>query len=249
MDDIRLQKFFTDSGIMSRRKSEDVIREGRVTINGITASVGDKVNPGKDVVTLDGEEIIYSGGESRTYIMLNKPMGYVTTAKDEKGRKNVCDLVNCKNRVYPVGRLDMFSEGLVLLTDDGELANKITHPSAGITKIYKLTVKGEKGIEFAKEMMKPTELDGYMLKPVTVRYIGEGEVTKDNAKTSVYSVTLSEGRNRQIRRMCENLQTKVVRLERISEGPLCLGDLERGKWRYLTETEVNELKSSTEKNK
>lgn len=244
MEKIRLQKFFTDSGIMSRRKCEDAIAAGRITVNGITASLGDRVDPETDTVALDGAAVVYSGGDGRTYIMLNKPMGYVTTLSDEQGRKNVSSLVEvCGKRVYPVGRLDMYSEGLLLLTDDGELTNALTHPAAGSEKVYRLTVKGERGEEFAAAMREPTELDGYHLRPVGCTYIGAGEATKDGRASSVYEVVLREGRNRQIRRMCEKIGAKVVRLERIAEGPVKLGDLPRGKWRYLTEAEIAALKA------
>lgn len=244
MEKIRLQKFFTDSGIMSRRRCEDAIVGGRITVNGIAASLGDRVDPETDTVALDGAAVTYSGGIGRTYIMLNKPMGYVTTLSDEQGRKNVSSLVEgCGKRVYPVGRLDMYSEGLLLLTDDGDLANTLTHPAAGSEKVYRLTVKGDRGEEFAEAMRSPMELDGYRLRPVGCTFIGAGEMTKDAKESSVYEVVLREGRNRQIRRMCEIIGVKVVRLERIAEGTIRLGDLPRGQWRYLDDGEIAALKA------
>ena len=243
MEKIRLQKYFTDAGECSRRAAEKLISEGRVAVNGTTAAVGDKVDPAADEVTLDGRRIEYSPGAEHTYIMLNKPMGVVTTASDEKGRVDVTALVaDCGARVYPVGRLDMWSEGLLILTDDGELANALTHPSHGTAKVYRLTVKGRRGDEFCSALRSVRELDGHALAPVECEYVGEGERTKDDRETSVFLVTLREGRNRQIRRMCAAIGAKVVRLERVAVGALALGDLPRGTWRRLTAAEVAALK-------
>lgn len=243
MDKIRLQKFFTDSGVMSRRKCEEAILAGRITVNGMTAELGMRVDPVSDAVCLDGREVAYSGGLRRTYIMLNKPMGYVTTMSDEKGRKTVSSLVeDCGTRVYPVGRLDMYSEGLLLMTDDGELANRLTHPSKGFEKIYRLTVKGKRGEDFVRDFCAVRKIGEYDLAPVRCSYIGGGEITKDGKPTDVYEVTLREGRNRQIRRMCEAVGVKVVRLQRIAVGCLELGSLGLGKWRHLTDDEVAILK-------
>ena len=245
MEKIRLQKFFTDAGVCSRRAAEKLIAEGRVKVNGVPCSLGDRVDPDVDEVALDNKPIRYSSGAPRTYIMLNKPLGVVTTASDEKGRRNVTDLVrDCGARVYPVGRLDMFSEGLVILTDDGELANALTHPSHGTEKVYRLTVKGERGGEFCEAFRSVRELDGHHLAPVGCEYVGGGERTKDDRPTTVFEVTLREGRNRQIRRMCAEIGVKVVRLERVSVGPLALGDLPRGGWRRLTPEEVAALRAS-----
>lgn len=245
MEKIRLQKFFTDAGVCSRRAAEGLISEGRVSVNGIVASLGDRADPETDEVTLDGRVIGYPLGKKHTYIMLNKPMGVVTTSSDEKGREDVTSLVaDCGVRVYPVGRLDMYSEGLLLLTDDGELANALTHPSHGAAKVYRLTVKGERGEEFCDSIRGVRTLDGYELAPVECAYIGAGRRTKDDRPTTVYSVTLREGRNRQIRRMCAEIGVKVVRLERVSVGALDLGDLPRGKWRHLSAREVAELKDT-----
>lgn len=243
MDKIRLQKFFTDSGVMSRRKCEEAILAGRITVNGVTAELGMRVDPASDAVCLDGREVAYSGGLRRTYIMLNKPMGYVTTMSDEKGRRTVSSLVeDCGVRVYPVGRLDMYSEGLLLMTDDGELANRLTHPAAGFEKVYRLTVKGKHGEDFVRDFCAVRQIGEYRLAPVGCRYIGGGEITKDGKETDVYEVTLREGRNRQIRRMCEAVGVKVVRLQRIAVGRMELGSLALGQWRHLTDDEVMLLK-------
>lgn len=243
MEKIRLQKIFTDAGVCSRRAAEKMIADGRVTVNGAVASVGDKADPSFDEIALDGKRIVCRASGEHTYIMLNKPMGVVTTASDEKGRTDVTSLVSdCGVRVYPVGRLDMWSEGLLILTDDGEFANALTHPSHGTEKVYRLTVKGERKEEFCPLLCSVRELDGHKLAPVECVYTGEGEKTKDGKATAVYEVTLREGRNRQIRRMCQTLGAKVVRLERIRIGTLSLGDLERGKWRCLTREEVASLR-------
>lgn len=245
MEKIRLQKFFTDAGVCSRRAAERMISEGRVCVNGVPAALGDRADPATDTVTLNGDVIAYPAKKQHTYIMLNKPMGVVTTASDEKGRTAVTSLVaDCNVRVYPVGRLDMYSQGLLLLTDDGELANALTHPSHGATKVYRLTVKGEHGKELCAELRGVRTLDGYRLAPVECEYISVGRPTKDDRPTSVYRVTLHEGRNRQIRRMCAAIGVKVVRLERVSVGPLELGNLPLGKWRYLTAAEVDALRNA-----
>ncbi len=246
MEKIRLQKFFTDAGICSRRAAEAMISEGRVAVNGAVAALGDRADPASDVVTLDGEVISYPSEKEHTYIMLNKPMGVVTTASDEKGRAAVTSLVaDCGVRVYPVGRLDMYSQGLLLLTDDGELANALMHPSHGAAKVYRLTVKGEHGEALCASLCGVRTLDGYRLAPVECEYVGSGRRTKDDRPTSVYRVTLREGRNRQIRRMCAEIGVKVVRLERVAVGALRLGDLPLGKWRHLTAEEVAALKDGT----
>jgi len=243
MDRIRIQKIFTDLGIMSRRAAEKEIEEGRVTVNGEPAKLGDKADPKRDVILYNGQRI--SGGIERrhTYLMLNKPMGYVTTMSDEKNRKTVFDLVKDAGcRVYPVGRLDMYSEGLLLMTDDGVLTNKLTHPSHSIGKIYSVKVKGEIGREAVDALTSPMELDGYEIRPVKVRLTASGKTDSDGKLYSVLEITLFEGRNRQIRKMCEKCGLTVMRLRRIKIGELWLGDLPVGKWRYLTEDEVSYLK-------
>ena len=229
---IRLQKFFTDCGILSRRAAEAEIAKGRVTVNGVTASVGDKIDPDCDVVVYAGKRIAARADKAYRYVMLNKPCGYVTTASDEKGRKTVLELVRgVGTRIYPVGRLDLNSEGLLLLTNDGDLTNHLTHPRHEIPKIYRVTVSPAPNAEQLARLASPMELDGYRLLPVGVKKIAEDEL----------ELTLYEGRNRQIRRMCDAVGLKVRRLRRIAIGELTLGDLPLGKWRDLTEQEVRYL--------
>ena len=235
MEKIRLQKFFTDAGIMSRRAAEKEIADGRVRVNGAVAQVGDKVDPELDVVEYKGKVIPYREC-GFTYVMLNKPVGCVTTAEDEKGRKNVVELVSSLGkRVYPVGRLDMNSDGLLLLTDDGELANKLTHPRHNIPKIYRVNVTKVPSDEQLAILRSPLVLDGYRIQPVKTEVMSDGN-------GALLEMTLYEGRNRQIRRMCEAAGLKISRLTRVAIGDLKLGDLPAGKWRHLTENEVAYLK-------
>ncbi|MBQ9120941.1 MAG: rRNA pseudouridine synthase [Clostridia bacterium] len=235
MEEIRLQKYFTDCKVMSRRAAEKEISDGRVTVNGRVAAVGDKIVPGVDTVEWNGTAIL-PGESANLYIMLNKPMGYVTTLSDEQGRKSVRELVaDVGERVYPVGRLDMYSEGLLLLTSDGELTNRLTHPRHEIPKIYRVKLVGEIDDGVVRKLSLPMEIDGYRLRPVGVSLLG-----RENGYTSV-RMTLYEGRNRQIRKMCEKLGLSVARLTRVAIGDLKLGDLPKGKWRYLTEEEVRYL--------
>lgn len=244
MNEIRLQKFFSDAGVMSRRHAEAAIAEGRVKVNGEVAEVGMKIDPWYDTVTLDGKEIRPRTIEAYTYIMLNKPAGYVTTLSDEKDRPTVTDLVSDVGvRVYPIGRLDMYSEGLLLLTDDGECANKVMHPSSEILKTYAVRLKGTVTADEVAMLESPMELDGYLLNPVKAEIVSsERKTGRGDAVTDIL-VTISEGRNRQIRRMCENCGLTILRLRRISEGKLTLGNLPAGKWRRLTDDEVAYLKS------
>ena len=239
MEKIRLQKFFTDNNVMSRRSAEKVILAGNVKINGVCAKLGDKVDPENDIVEFNGK-IIKNQTTKKKYIMLNKPLGYVTTTSDEKGRDTVLSLVSdVGERVYPVGRLDMFSEGLLILTNDGELTNRLTHPKNNMSKIYSVIIKGEISPETLHKLNSPMEIDGYKLKPVQVRII-----SMVNGNTNAM-FTLTEGRNRQIRKMCEACSLTIMRLTRIAIGKLKLGELPRGKWRELTSGEVNYLSGKT----
>lgn len=229
---IRLQKHFTDCGILSRRAAEAEIANGKVKVNGAVASIGDKIDPDTDVVEWNGKRIHASDTKKPLYLMLYKPRGYVTTAKDEQGRRKVTDLVReIHTRVYPVGRLDMDSEGLLLLTNDGEFTNHLTHPRHEIPKIYRVTVSPTPTEEQLAALSAPMELDGYRLRPVKVRVIAPNEL----------EMHLYEGRNRQIRKMCATVGLDVKRLRRIAIGSLSIGSLEVGKWRHLTEDEVNYL--------
>ena len=235
MEKIRLQKFFTDNKIMSRRSAERVIEAGNVKINGVTAKLGDKVDPENDTVVFNGK-VIKNDTAKKKYIMLNKPLGYVTTTSDEKGRETVLSLVkDVGERVYPVGRLDMYSEGLLILTNDGELTNRLTHPKHNMPKTYSVIIKGDISPDALHMLNSPMEIDGYKLKPVKVRVLSQ----KNGATNTLF--TLSEGRNRQIRKMCEKCGLTIMRLTRISIGKLKLGELERGKWRELTDNEVKYL--------
>ena len=240
MEKIRLQKFFTDNKIMSRRNAEKVIEAGNVKVNGVIAKLGDKVDPEKDTVTYNGK-VIKNSAEKKRYIMLNKPLGYVSTASDEKGRQTVLDLVSdVGERVYPVGRLDMYSEGLLILTNDGELTNRLTHPKNNMSKVYSVMIKGDITPEQLSRLTSPMEIDGYKLKPVMVRIFS----LKNGATNTLF--TLNEGRNRQIRKMCEQCGLTIMRLTRIAIGKLKLNDLERGKWRELTENEVAYLSGKSD---
>lgn len=225
----RIQKILSVRGVTSRRNAEKLILDGRVTCNGSVCKLGDSASE-EDVICVDGKQIPSSN--SKVYIMLHKPRGYVTTLLDEKGRKNAAQLVaDCGKRVYPVGRLDMDSEGLLLFTNDGEFANKLMHPSHEVNKTYRVVVEGfsERALQLLK---RPILLDGYRIKPPEVSL-------PDGSKELL--ITIHEGRNRQVRRMCAAAGMRVKRLIRISEGNLRLGNLAAGEWRYLTEQEVKEL--------
>lgn len=228
----RIQKLISAAGLMSRRAAETLIADGRVKINGHTAAVGEKADPVTDTILVDGKPLPESG--NKVYIMLNKPRGYVTTMSDEKGRRDVTELVrNVPCRVYPVGRLDMYSEGLLLMTNDGDFANYMMHPSHNVDKTYLTRVEGE-DIGVAMEYLRePMELDGYVVDgaEVDLRSLFPGGAELE--------ITIHEGRNRQVRKMCEAVGLKVLRLKRISEGALKLGELKPGMWRYLTPEELD----------
>ena len=228
----RLQKILSSRGVASRRGAEELIKAGRILVNGRVAVLGDQADPEKDEILLDGKPL--PSGSAPVYILLHKPRGYVTTLSDEKGRPTVAELVDCGTRVYPVGRLDMDSEGLLLLTNDGAFANRLMHPREEVNKTYEVWVKGHHDAAPALLRRRIT-LDGYLIRQPEVKLLrAEG----DRAK---YLVTIHEGRNRQVRRMCEAAGMPVTRLRRITEGKLSLGDLPLGKWRYLTEDEVHSL--------
>lgn len=223
----RLQKIISARGIASRRKAEQMIEGGRVSCNGIVCHLGDSADPETDVILLDGKPLP-TGGEA-TYIMLNKPTGYVTTLSDEKNRPNVAQLVaDCGTRVYPVGRLDMDSEGLLLLTNDGEFANFMSHPRHMVEKCYRVWVKNCTP-EAVEKLKLPVVLDDYQIQPPVVSIVDE---------SGVLDIIIHEGRNRQVRRMCALAGMEVLRLRRISEGALQLGSLPKGKWRLLTKEEL-----------
>ena len=230
----RLQKILSARGVASRRKAEEMIQAGLVTVNGVVASLGATADPETDEILVEGKAL--PNQQEYVYILLHKPRGYVTTLSDEKGRPNAAQLVaDCGVRVYPVGRLDMDSEGLLLFTNDGEFANALMHPKHEVKKTYDTWVTGyEPGAEV--RLSRPITLDGYTIRPPRVKLIrAEGRKAK-------FQITIHEGRNRQVRRMCEASGMTVTRLKRIKEGNLSLGDLPLGKWRYLTLEEVAALK-------
>lgn len=230
----RLQKILSARGVASRRKAEEMILSGRVTVDGAVAALGDCADPDINVIAVDGQPL--PAREKHVYIMLNKPRGYVTTLCDEKGRPNAAQLVaDCGLRVYPVGRLDMDSEGLLLFTNDGDFANELMHPKHEVNKTYLVWVTGYiPGGEV--RLSRPITLDGYTIKPPKVI------LQKAEGSKAMLQVTIHEGRNRQIRRMCEAAGMTVTRLRRIREGAVALGDLPTGKWRCLTPEEVQKLK-------
>ena len=232
----RIQKIIAARGICSRRKAEEMIVQGRVTCNGCVCSIGQTADPHKDNILIDGKPLPDNG--ERIYIILHKPRGFVTTLSDEKGRKNAAQLVaDCGCRVYPVGRLDMDSEGLLLFTNDGEIANRFMHPSHQVNKTYFVTVKGYTDEAFER-LKEPVTLDGYRIKAPAVQILDKPNEKNPKARLAV---TIHEGRNRQVRRMCEIAGMEVVRLIRVQEGDLKLGDLPCGKWRYLLPEEIVEL--------
>lgn len=241
MEKIRLQKFIADSGIMSRRAAEEEIKNGNISVNGHLATPGTKVDPKSDTVTFRGKKIT-KRSEVYTYIMMNKPRGYLSSTSDDRGRKCVTDLLDgVKARVYPVGRLDLISEGMLLLTDDGDLKNKLTHPSHSLPKIYRVKVSSEVTEAEMEILTSPLVIDGYEIKPVEVR------ISDVSESGTVLKMTLFEGRNRQIRKMCEAAGLTVRRLSRVSIGNLKLDGLQVGKWRYLEPEEVEYLKKATRK--
>ncbi len=242
MDSIKLQKYFTDCGVMSRRAAEAEIAAGKVKVNGEVATAGQRIIPGVDSVTYLGKPIEMPKFKKNIYVMLNKPRGYLTTMSDDRGRATVAELVSDVGaRVYPVGRLDMDSEGLLLLTNDGELALKLTHPRHEIPKIYHVKVAGKVAYDTLKKLNAPMEIDGYKLLPVKTELIS---VKSDH---SVLKMTLFEGRNRQIRKMCESVELEVLKLKRIAIGNITLGELAPGKWRYLSSAQVEYLRTSGRK--
>ena len=230
----RLQKILSARGVASRRKAEEMIEQGLITLNGNIAVLGDTADPDVDEILVEGKPL--PSQQEFVYILLHKPRGYVTTLSDEKGRPNAAQLVaDCGVRVYPVGRLDMDSEGLLLFTNDGDFANALMHPKHEVKKTYDTWVTGYiPGAEV--KLSRPIELDGYLIRPPKVKLI------RADGRKAKFQITIHEGRNRQVRRMCEAAGMTVTRLKRIQEGNLSLGDLPLGKWRYLTAEEVANLR-------
>lgn len=234
----RLQKILSAHGVASRRESEQIIQAGRVTVNGKTAVLGQSADDTQDMISIDG--IPLRSADKKVYIMLNKPRGYVTTLKDEKDRKNVAVLVaDCGVRVYPVGRLDINSEGLLLMTNDGALTHNLTHPSNEKSKTYEVRVSGDLA-NALKPLSEPMTIEGYQIRPATVKLIKKYE------DTALLAITIHEGRNRQIRKMCTLVNLEVLSLKRVEEGGLHLGNLKTGEWRYLSISEIKTLQGNTQ---
>lgn len=229
----RIQKILSAHGVMSRRAAEKLILEGRITVNGTTAMLGQLADDAEDIIAVDGRDI--PPKTTPLVLMLNKPRGYITSAADDRGRKTVLDLLHhVPCRVYPVGRLDYYSEGLLLLTNDGQFAYQLTHPKHHISKTYQVAVKGN-AAESVSRLRQPMEIDQYTTHPATVSLLAQ------NDENSVLKITIFEGRNRQIRKMCEQCGLRVLRLKRIQIGPLALGSLRPGQWRLLTQDEQKAL--------
>lgn len=232
----RLQKYMAECGIASRRKSEELISEGKVKVNGvIITEIGSKIDPSTDSVEFENRKIIPP--QKRTYIILNKPTGYVSTCKDERGRKTVIDLIAVSKRIFSIGRLDYDTSGLLLFTDDGEIYNKVIHPRQSVDKEYIAEIYGIPSSEDMKKFCSGIDIGGYITAPA------EFKIIKSDENISKVLIKIHEGKNRQIRRMCKAIDHPVIKLKRIAVGNIMLGNLKEGKWRYLSEEEVNYLKN------
>ena len=227
----RIQKILSSAGVASRRKSEELIRTGRVQVNGKPAALGDRAEPGVDLITVDGEPV---AEQTKRYLALNKPSGYVTTVTDTHGRGTVVDLVDVPERVYPVGRLDLHTSGLLLLTSDGDFAERVTHPRNEIEKTYIARVARPLGASAIQKLRSGIELEDGPIRPEKVRVISDDRRTVE--------MTIHEGRNRIVRRVLEAVGARVVKLERTRIGPVVLGDLPSGGWRELTQAEIEGLR-------
>lgn len=232
----RLQKYLAECGIASRRKCEEYIIQGKVQVNGKTITeLGVKVNPEKDKITFEGKNVKQE--ERKVYILLNKPIGYVTTSDEQFGRDKVLDLVKVRERVVPVGRLDMYTSGALILTNDGDFVYKVTHPKHEITKTYTVTVKGIIKNEEVEQLRKGVKIDDYTTRPAKVKILK----TDEEKDLSRLEITIHEGKNRQVRRMCESVGRRVIALHRSKIGNIGVKDIELGKWRYLKDFEVKTL--------
>ena len=234
----RLQKYLANCGVASRRKCEEYILQGKVKVNGeIVTELGTKINPGKDKVEFEGK--IVKEANKNVYILLNKPIGYVTTAEDQFGRDTVLDLVKVKERIVPVGRLDMYTSGALILTNDGDFIYKVIHPKHEIEKTYTVTVKGIVKNTEVEQLREGVQIDDYKTKPAKVKIL-KTDVEKDISRLEI---TIHEGKNRQVRRMCEAVGRKVLALHRSKIGNIGVKDIELGKWRYLNEKEIQQILS------
>ena len=233
----RLQKYLAEAGIASRRKCEEYILQGKVKVNGkIVTTLGIKINPDKDKIEYNGKQIL-KNNNSYTYILLNKPIDYVTTAKDQFGRKTVLDLINIETRLVPVGRLDMYTSGALILTNDGDFVYKVTHPKHEITKTYTVTLKGNVTNEEVTQLVNGVDIGGFTTSKAKVKIL---MIDKEKNKSRL-EITIHEGKNREIRRMCEAIGKKVLALHRSKIGNISVKDLKIGTWRYLKQREVDEL--------
>ena len=232
----RLQKYLAECGIASRRKCEEYILQGKVQVNGKTITeLGVKVNPEKDKITFEGKNVKQE--ERKVYILLNKPIGYVTTSDEQFGRDKVLDLVKVRERIVPVGRLDMYTSGALILTNDGDFVYKVTHPKHEITKTYTVTVKGIIKNEEVEQLRKGVKIDDYTTRPAKVKILK----TDEEKDISRLEITIHEGKNRQVRKMCESVGRRVIALHRSKIGNIGVKDIELGKWRYLKDFEVKKL--------
>lgn len=235
-NEVRLQKYLANCGIASRRKCEELILEGKISVNGeVVTELGVKVNPDVDKITYYGKKV--ENSEKMVYILLNKPIGYVTTAKDQFNRDTVLDLVKVKERVVPVGRLDMYTSGALILTNDGDFVYKITHPKHEVTKTYTVTLHGIISVEAVENLKNGVQIDDYITRPARVKVLK----TDEEKNISRLEITIHEGKNRQVRKMCESVGSKVIALHRTKIGDIQVKDLKLGNWRYLTEKEVENL--------
>ena len=236
-EQIRLQKFLADSGIASRRKCEELIIEGRVRVNGVQINaLGTKIDPNKDIVEYNGK-VIENSKKEYTYILLNKPIDYVTTVKDQFNRKTVLDLVKIKKRLVPVGRLDMYTSGAIILTDDGDFVYKVTHPKHEIEKTYNVTVVGIITKEEVNKLEDGVDIGDFVTNRSKVKILK----TDEDRNISRLQITIHEGKNRQVRRMCEAIVKKVLSLHRSKIGNISVKDLKIGTWRYLRKSEIDNL--------
>ena len=232
----RLQKYLAQCGVASRRKCEELILQGRVQINGVTVTeLGTKINPEKDKIKFDGKDVKQS--QKLVYILLNKPIGYVTTADDQFGRDTILDLVKVKERIVPVGRLDMYTSGALILTNDGDFVYQVTHPKHEIEKTYTVTIKGIVQNNEVEQLRSGVKIDDYITKPARVKIL-KTDTEKDISRLEI---TIHEGKNRQVRKMCEAIGRKVFALHRSKIGGIGVKDIELGKWRYLTANEVQQI--------
>lgn len=232
----RLQKYLAQCGVASRRKCEELILQGRVQVNGVTVTeLGTKINPEKDKIKFNGKDI--KQAQKLVYILLNKPIGYVTTADDQFGRDTVLDLVKVKERIVPVGRLDMYTSGALILTNDGDFVYQVTHPKHEIEKTYTVTIKGIVQNSEVEQLKNGIKIDDYITKPARVKIL-KTDTEKDISRLEI---TIHEGKNRQVRKMCEAVGRKVLALHRSKIGGIGVKDIELGKWRYLTANEVQQI--------